>query len=407
MAHGKDQGAINRYYSGVYACWTTRCCSAIALTLLFQGAISAKAPEPPPSFFPARTVWTLALNNALTAPPAYDDGRGFFAIEGNRVVAYDLASGRQLWLIPGSPRSQPATGDGLLFLADTEAITAVRQADGTTAWHLPFGEPLAAPLVWDNGWLIASNKSGMVTAFRATDGRLIWRRDIDAEIHAQPALAADRVYLPAADGRVVALKVDTGALLWEHRLGGAAGDILALDDRIFVGSSDNFFYAIGARKGEILWRWRTGGDIVGRAAIDERHVYFISLDNVLRGMDRRSGDQVWKRALPARATTGPLLAGTSIIVSGREPGLHVYAGKDGAPGTDVKTDSVVAMPAAVVRVPAAAELFLIFVTSDLVKGATVVALTRSIDPPVAATISPLPNPIKPVAAQNDQPLVRP
>jgi hypothetical protein len=374
---------------------TTRCCSAIALTVVLQGAIFAKAPAPSPSFFPVRSVWTLALNSALTVPPAYDQGRGFFSIDDDRLVAYDLLSGQQLWLVTAKALSQPAAGDGLVFLAEPEAITAVRQTDGGVAWRLPFPERLAAPLAWDNGWLIASNVSGSVVAFRALDGRLIWRHDIGAEVHAQPALAADRVYVPSADGRLVALKVDSGSVLWEHRLGGPVDDILALDDRLFVGSDDNFFYAIDADNGAILWRWRTGGDIVGRAAFDEKHVYFVSLDNLLRGMDRRSGAQLWKRALSTRPTSGPLLAGTTILVSGREATLRAFASKDGAPGTDVKTDGTVAAPPAVVPVPGSPDPFLIYVTTDLARGATVTASTRSIDPPVSATLAPLPNPTKP------------
>ena len=36
---------------------------------------------------------------ALIAPPAYDGARGFFSIEHDRLVAYDLVSGRRLWTI--------------------------------------------------------------------------------------------------------------------------------------------------------------------------------------------------------------------------------------------------------------------------------------------------------------------
>ena len=46
--------------------------------------------------FPARQQWTLALNNALTAPPGFNGARGYFPIEGERFVAYDLANGNRL-----------------------------------------------------------------------------------------------------------------------------------------------------------------------------------------------------------------------------------------------------------------------------------------------------------------------
>src|SRR5205814_461316 len=83
---------------------------------------------------------------------------------------------------------------------------------------------LAVHPVWDNGWLIAATAKGTILAFRAIDGHLVWQRELAWAAHALPALAADRVYVPTEDSRVVALRVDTGATIWERRLGGAPSE---------------------------------------------------------------------------------------------------------------------------------------------------------------------------------------
>jgi outer membrane protein assembly factor BamB len=320
---------------------------------------------------------------------------GYFPIEGDRLVAYDLAAGQQLWIVPATLESAPAAGEGLIFLAEPGAIVAVRESDGGVQWHLPYEERLAVPLVWDNGWLIAAGTSGNVVGFRGTDGHQIWRRAIGAQVHAPPALAADLVYVPAADGRLIALRVDTGAPVWEHRLGGPPNDILALDDRVYVGSDDNYFYCVSATKGDILWRWATGADVIGKPAIDAQHVYFVSLDNVLRSLDRKSGAQVWKRALTMRPTAGPLLAGNAVIVTGIAPAPRAFLTKDGSPAPDLPAAGVVAAPPRIVAVPTEANPFLIVMTTDIAKGSTVTAMTRSLDPAVLPSLSPLPNPVMP------------
>ena len=396
MAHGKDQEVINRYYNGVWQHWTTRCCSAIALTLVSAGVLLARSEATTPSFFPVRPVWTLALNNGITAPPAYSGGFGFFSIDGGRLVAYELASGAEKWIVSANPQSKPAASDTLLFVAEAQAIRALRQADGTEAWRLSLTEPLAAPLVWDNGWLVATNATGRVIAFRASDGREIWRREFGAPIRTTPALAADRLYIAPDDGRVVSLLVANGDVAWEHRLGRPATSILALDDRIFAGSADNYFYALGAKHGEVLWRWQTGGDVIGPAVIDDKHVYFVSLDNLLRALDRRTGAQIWKRALPMRPTSGPVLAGTSLLVSGLDPALHVFETKDGKPGTDVKSDGVIAAPPAIVTAPSLPSALLVYVSTNITNISTVIASTRSMEPAVVSPIAPLPNAVKPL-----------
>src|SRR5437868_12731880 len=112
----------------------------------------AKAPEPVP-LVPARSVWTLALNNQLTLPPAYDQTRVYFPIEHDRLVAYDVASGAQTWLVEAHAIFQPSAGDDLVFLAEAGALVALHSTDGSEAWRTPVAEPLAVRPVWDNGWL--------------------------------------------------------------------------------------------------------------------------------------------------------------------------------------------------------------------------------------------------------------
>jgi outer membrane protein assembly factor BamB len=332
------------------------------------------------------------LNTDLkaSAAPVFDKTHAFFPIEGGHVVAYDLATGNQTWIVPIAPTSRPAASPDLLFVVESTAIDAVRVEDGSTAWQLPFAEPLAAPLAWDNGWLVAVTIEGDVLAFRASDGHLVWRRNIGSPAHASPALAADRVYVPTEDGRVVALRVETGAPIWEHRLGGASSDILALDERLYVGSKDNFFYCLSTKDGEQAWRVRTGGDVIGLPLVDEHSVYFVSLDNVLRALNRGSGNQRWRKVLPLRPTTGPIRAGETIIVTGLAETLPAVMAKDGSNAGELTPGGEVVAPPHILEIPGIYGPVVVAITRDVVKGATVSAHARSIEPTILTSIS-LPN----------------
>lgn len=354
------------------------------------GGAAGQTPAGTLALFPLRTVWTLALNGSLAAPPAFNGSRGYFPIEGDLLAAYDLHSGQQHWLVSARAQSKPAAGDGLLFVVEPGALAALREADGSEAWRLPFVEPLAAPLVWDNGWLIAAPASGSVLALRAVDGHLIWRREIGVPVSAAPALAADRVYVPASDNRIVALQVETGEPLWERRLGGPPNDLLALDDRLYVGSNDNFLYCLTARDGQIDWRWRTGGDVVGLPVVDERRVYFGSFDNLLRALDRRSGSQRWKRPLPLRPLTGVLKVGEVVIVSGVAPPLLAFSATNGTPAGEVPIPGELAAPPYALTGPRLPVL--VVVARDIAKGTTVTVFTRETEPAVVP-LTPLPNPV--------------
>jgi len=361
---------------------TTRCCSALALIALVGWQVKAD-PKPSPSlpFFPERVLWTLALNNSLAAPPAFSQDAGFFPIEGDRLVAYDLISGKQKWLVPSATKFQPATGDGLVFTFETGRLLARRQSDGAEIWHQELTDSLTAPLTWDNQWLIAADSSGALRAFRARDGHLVWKTEIKSQAHARPALAADRVYVSTTDDRIVALSVETGAVLWEHRLEDTPNEILALDDRIYVGAQDNFLYCLKTDHGELDWRWRTGGDVIGQPAVGGDRVYFVSLDNVLRALNRKSGVQLWKRVLPFRPIAGPVLVTDALVVTGLTSPLHSFATKDGAPVRDIATEGEMAAPPQLAPQSEQGIPLLLAATRDIVKGVTVTAVTRSIEPP--------------------------
>src|SRR5262249_49389693 len=134
----------NHYYNGVRASATTRCCSALALIGCVLATIHAapKADPTPLLLFPARPVWTLALNNQLTLAPVFDATHAFFSIDGDRLVCYELFSGTQQWIASAQPQMPPAVGDALLFVVQPAELTALKIEDGTIAWQLPFEERL-------------------------------------------------------------------------------------------------------------------------------------------------------------------------------------------------------------------------------------------------------------------------
>lgn len=344
---------------------------------------------------PTRPLWTLALNNQITVPPVCDDRRVYFSIEHDRLVAYEIGSGTQLWLVESRAIQRPAAGAGFVFVPERERLIARRAADGSIAWEYATSEPFATPPIFDNGWIVGVTGSGVVHALRGEDGQRVWTRELGAPPHGPPALAADRVYVPAADGRIVALNVVDGAPVWQRKVGGQPNEILALDDRLYAGSTDNFFYCLMTRDGRIDWRWRTGGDVIGAPVADGGRVYFVSLDNVLRAMNAVTGGQQWLRALPLRPTSGPLLAGATVLVVGQSPAIRTFNAQDGTPAPDIAAGDEIAAPPHVLEDPIRRLPMVLFVTKHIARGAAAALHVRSIEPASSNSVAPLPNAIMP------------
>ncbi|MGE0703179.1 MAG: PQQ-binding-like beta-propeller repeat protein [Vicinamibacterales bacterium] len=334
-----------------------------------------------------RPLWSQPLGAALSAPPAFEGAHAYIPLDGERLEAFDLTRGARRWVAEVSPVTRPAVGESLVFVETSGELLALKRSDGSIAWRLALSDPLAAPIAWDIGWLITLSQAGVVSAYRAVDGHLLWQYETGIAPSAAAALAADRVYVPLSDGRIVALQVETGTLLWEQKLGGAPSDILALDDRIFAGSADRWFYAIDPRSGGIEWRWRTGGTIVGRPALDDRHVYFVSLDNVLRALDRGHGAQRWYAALPLRPNGPPVLAGPAILVSGLVPTLPAFLRDNGESAGQARLPGDLATSPYVIEdswTP-----IVVVITRDIAEGDQLLALGRPVEPEIVE-VAPLP-----------------
>jgi outer membrane protein assembly factor BamB len=291
-----------------------------------------------------------------------------------------------------------------VYVTEADQLTALGAADGKPVWRLPLtkADPLAVRSTAGRGWVVAVTKSGRVLAVRASNGEPVWQHDLDSAPHAPPTLSADRVYVPCANGRIVALALESGEPVWERRVGGLPGEILALEARLYAGSTDTFLYCLMTKDGRIDWRWRTGGDIIGAAAADTRSVYFLSRDNVVRALDKTSGGQIWLKPLPFRPTSGPQLAGTTLVVAGQASAIKAFNTKDGAAAPDIPAGNEVAAPPQILWDQASGLPMLAVVTRDVVKGDTVSLSIRTREP-AATPFAPLPNPITPAPIPETRP----
>jgi outer membrane protein assembly factor BamB len=84
----------------------------------------------------------------------------------------------------------------------------------------------------------------------------------------EPLVAAGQAFFGCDDGRVRALDLRTGALLWEFATGAAvrARPVLA-GGLLLVGSDDGYLYCLQAADGTPLWRLDCGGELGAEPAL--------------------------------------------------------------------------------------------------------------------------------------------
>ncbi len=281
--------------------------------------------------FPLLPKWTITLEASPTFPAAYDAAQAYIALRDERLMAISLETGQSSWSVACPTTAAPVAGDQLVFVGGDGYVQALEQRDGARRWRTAI-EGSVTSLYWDTGWLIATTDKSALVALRAVDGAFLWQRHLESALHSAPAPTGDRLYLSMKSGALLALAILTGDPIWTIQLPKPGNGILPIGDRIYIGSEDDKFYCLSAKSGKIIWLWKAGADVIGTPAVDLKRVYFVSLDNVLRAVDRNSGSVRWQKSLPMRPATGPVLTGWTLIVASSVAELHAYSTEfNGAP----------------------------------------------------------------------------
>jgi outer membrane protein assembly factor BamB len=314
------------------------------LSLIAAAFVLAQLPAPTPApgspaivtFATLDPRWTVSFSAPPAAPSGFDTGAAYVALKNGQLVAINLDRGTIRWQIEAPTNLQPATGDGLVFIASENVIQGIDAATGAVRWHAALPGGAAAPLYWDTGWLIASTPAGDLAAFRASDGSLIWRKTLGAALAAPPAPALDRLYFALTDGRLISASLSTGEILWTRSIAGQVSGLQALDDQLVFGTTENEVQSVDLLRGKERWTRRVGGDVAGLPIADERRIYFTSRDNLLRAVDRKSGNLKWMASLPSRPASGPLRIADLVVVPSVSTDLSAFDAETGKPAPTIK-----------------------------------------------------------------------
>jgi outer membrane protein assembly factor BamB len=307
-----------------------RTTSILPALLLASIAADAQTTAPEPvQAFPTSPIWTIEVSALPVAPPVSSSGRLYLALQSG-LSARRLADGTEVWQAPIEVDGPMAASDDRLVVAVKGELRGLDASTGAVVWTDPTGRLTAPPLVHGEWLLVATGEQ--VICYRVADGSKVWSRETGA-VEQRPAVEGSRVYVPAADGRLIALELASGEPAWEFDIGIKPTEPLVYGNRLFVGSAAKQFCSLFLESGRSRrydWCFQVGAAVIGRPAADETLVYFVALDNMLRAHDRRHGAYRWRKDLRYRPSAGPLLVGRSIAAPGSVPRVDVFETARGA-----------------------------------------------------------------------------
>jgi outer membrane assembly lipoprotein YfgL len=224
--------------------------------------------------------WRKRVGSRVVTPPLVAGERVFVMGVDRAVHAFDAIDGRRLWSLqrPGDALTlaQPgvlAAWRNTLLAGQGPRLAAIDPLRGTVIWEVPLASPRGtneverladlvgpAPRVGDR--VCARSFQSAVACADAARGALLWSRQTGGVA----AVAADteRVFGADASGRVSAWRVTNGDLLWSHEklLYRQPGAALALGPTVVLGDFEGQVHFLSSASGEFQLRLPTDGSAI-------------------------------------------------------------------------------------------------------------------------------------------------
>lgn len=187
----------------------------------------------------------------LAAPTVHQD-RVYYGVSSGDVIALDLKSGQRIWTHnPGfsDARFQDVVGevliiDKMLLLTRYDGIMSAVNLDNPkqSMWEKPVKLNSITDSTYRHGRLYVGTHNGYVYAFNPVNGQQLWESQVGVSVNSLTA-GETKLYVSSAQGRIAALGIDKGELLWFDQLEGlVTGPPTYIGDRIFFQTGTQNFY---------------------------------------------------------------------------------------------------------------------------------------------------------------------
>ena len=300
-----------------------------------------------------KTLWSRRAasgsdSRQLDLRVALAGGRLLTAGHDGDVAAYDPFTGEQLWKAETdlSLSGGPGAGSGLVVVGDSAGnVIALAVTDGTVAWRARVtSEVLAAPAV-GNGIVAVRTVDGKLFGLDAESGARSWVYDRTVPVLSMrgtsaPVIAGEVVIAGFDSGHLAAVSLSDGQLLWDYEIATPTGqtelerlvdidaDPVVSDGAVYAVTFQGRVAALDLGTGRLLWQ-RDMSSHAGMGA-GRRLLYVTDEESRIWAFDRGTGVSLWRQdGLARRGVTRPVEFGNHVVVADFEGYVHWLDTDDG------------------------------------------------------------------------------
>lgn len=271
-----------------------------------------------------------------------------YGVSGDGVVTrLDRATGRQVWRIESNivVSAGVGAGDGLVLLGSDKGEVLAYGEDGQLRWkHTVSSEVLGVPQVGD-GVVVVRSGDGNIVGLSVATGKTLWTFEqstpaLVVRSHASVTIKHGVAYAGFAGGKLVAIKVSDGSMLWEtsvsqprgntelERISDVTSNPVVSDEQVCAIAFQGNLACYELSQGNALWTRPVSSD--RGLDILRKYIYLSDAKSVVMALDKDSGSTVWKNEqLLLRKVTAPYATDNFVVVGDYQGYLHALSHDDG------------------------------------------------------------------------------
>jgi outer membrane protein assembly factor BamB len=280
-----------------------------------------------------------------------------YAISGKGSLArFDIAADRQAWRIESDIKVSGGvgSGEGLVLIGSNKGEVLAYGENGILRWRSRVSsEVLSAPQVAD-GVVIVRSGDGRIAGLSATDGKRLWvyERSTPALVvrsHAGVTIQRGVAYAGFAGGKLVAISIKNGEVLWEtsvsqprgntelERISDITSNPVVDDEQVCAIAFQGRVSCYDIAQGSTLWNREFSSD-KGMTLL-RKYLYLSDANGAVIVLDKTSGSTMWKNdQLFMRGITAPAVLMNFVVVGDYEGYLHGLSREDGSYAARIKLD---------------------------------------------------------------------
>ncbi|WNN47596.1 outer membrane protein assembly factor BamB [Siccibacter colletis] len=344
---------------------------------LFSGEEDVVKMSPLPTVenqFEPQTNWSTSVGDGIgdfysNLHPAVQDGIAYAADRHGKVKAVNLSDGKEVWSIDLAEKTgffsanRPAllsggvavSGSNVYVGSEKAQVYALNIADGSVAWQTKVaGEAISRPVIAD-GMVLIHTSNGILQALNENDGAVKWTVNLDIPSlslrgESAPATAFGAAIVGGDNGRVSAVLMQQGQMIWQQRISQATGatEIDRLSDVdttpvvagnvVYALAYNGNMTALDLRSGQVMWKREIGS--VNDFIVDGNRIYLVDQNDRIVALNTEGGVTLWTQSdLLHRNLTSPVLYNGNLVVGDSEGYLHWLNTADGRFVAQQKVDS--------------------------------------------------------------------